>query len=100
MGKHHDPPADVDSDFMQEILERNLAADSALTILAWNDLLALDPSLRPADPAEERINTPGTESPRNWRWRMPNTLEDLGGRDDLNARTRAMLARRRARPFG
>lgn len=100
MGRDDAPPTTVDPGFLQSILERNLAADSALCILAVADVLALDPALRPEDPTEERINTPGTESSENWTWRMPISIEDLATHGDLTSRVRAMVERRRARPLG
>ena len=99
MGKPGDPPVIVDTDFQREILERNLAANSALCILALADLLALTDDLRPADPADERINTPATESQHNWRWRMPLTIEALRAREDLTTRLRAMVEQRKSRSF-
>lgn len=99
MGREGEPPATVDPAFLQEILERNLAADSALCVLAMADLLALDPARRPDDPADERINVPGTESPDNWVWRMPGTVEELADDEAFTARLRAMIDRRRARPL-
>jgi 4-alpha-glucanotransferase len=99
MGKEGEPPDTVDPGFLQEMFERNLAANSAICVLALNDLLALEPDLRPEDPSDERINTPATDGEHNWRWRMPLTLEELSGRGDLRERIAAMLDRRRARPF-
>lgn len=99
MGKDGEPPSRVDTGFLQEILERNLAADSALCVLAMADVLALDEELRPVDPEGERINTPGTENERNWRWRMPRPIEELGTCEALDGRVRTMLARRRQRRF-
>lgn len=99
MGKEGEPPDTVDPGFLQEMFERNLAANSAICVLALNDLLALEPDLRPEDPSDERINTPATDGEHNWRWRMPLTLEELSGRGGLRERIAAMLDRRRARPF-
>lgn len=99
LGKHGEPPARMDTDLLTEILARNFATNSAICMLAMPDVLALDPTLRPADPTQERINVPGTPSETNWRWRMAIDVEDLAQRDAINAPLRALTADRRARRF-
>lgn len=99
MGKSGKVPARMDVGLLTEVLARNLAANSALCILAMPDLLALDEELRPADPTHERINVPGTPSASNWRWRMAIDVEDLAGREAINAPLRTLVTERRQRPF-
>jgi 4-alpha-glucanotransferase len=99
MGKDGAAPDRMDDGLLREVLERNLAADSALCILALADCLALESELRPADPREERVNVPGTASVKNWRWRMPLEVEDLRERAGLASLLRAMNERRSRRSF-
>jgi 4-alpha-glucanotransferase len=99
MGKEGPAPDRMDEGLLREVLERNLAADSALCILALADCLALESELRPADPREERVNVPGTASVKNWHWRMPLDIEDLLDRAPLASDLAAMNERRRQRPF-
>jgi 4-alpha-glucanotransferase len=92
LGKHTDPPADLDPSVLAEVLRRNLRASSQLVLLMLPDCLALDEELRPEDPDDERINIPGTLDPRNWSWRMPLDLSVLARRRRLESRLRELLA--------
>lgn len=51
--------------------------NSALCILAIQDLFLLDQELPANDPASERINVPGTMNDSNWCYRIEHFLEDL-----------------------
>ncbi|GAB4424813.1 MAG: hypothetical protein OHK0011_05700 [Turneriella sp.] len=76
-----------------ELLRRLYTSPSMIVMIPLQDLLALDTELH-GDPAEERINVPGTVSDFNWTYRMPVSLEDLLRRQRLAARVRELVAMR------
>ena len=90
-------PETMDTEILTAVLERNLRASSRIVTLMLPDLLALDEDVRPEDPRDERINVPGTDSERNWHYRMPITIDELASRDSLNARIAHLLAIRSPR---
>ncbi len=56
-----------------------------------SEYLALFPNLSPTNPADERINTPGTLSETNWTYRFGPTLEQLLDNTELQKTVREML---------
>ncbi len=64
-----DAPIDCEPSMAQRIVERHVASPSMLTILPWQDWMAMDGELRRADAASERINVPAI-SRHYWRYRM------------------------------
>ena len=60
----------------QWIIAEHLYSPSMLTILPLQDWFSLEPSLRVADIAGERINIPAIPK-HYWRWRMHLTLEEM-----------------------
>lgn len=90
-------PGRLESRHVEAMLRRNLAAGSHLVVLALQDLLALDPALRPDDPDDERINVPGTPPEENWSWRMPVELDELTAGGSWGQRVRSLLSARRSR---
>lgn len=77
-----DGPAEG-SDRLRNLLEKVQQGNSMLTAFPLQDLLALDPDSVEDDPAEERINVPGTVGGDNWTWRMRPRIEDLLGNETL-----------------
>jgi 4-alpha-glucanotransferase len=75
---HEDVPtfADCPGWLCKKILEVNLQAGSALTILPLQDWLSISERLRYPDPHAERINKP-EYSRHYWRYRMHLKVEDL-----------------------
>jgi len=67
-----------------------MGARSRLCIVALQDWFALDADLRTADPAAERVNTPGTVGGANWAWRMKPSLEELKTHPKLTAQVRGL----------
>ncbi len=65
------------------IVSRHLESPAMLTILPWQDWVAMDGELRRENPQEERINVPAN-SRHYWRYRMHITLEELLKADHLN----------------
>ena len=81
----------------RQVLEKIQDSNSLITAHPLQDLLALDPSCTSENPAEERINVPGTVEPTNWCWRMIPELEHLKDNSDLNYMMRALCAGREVR---
>jgi len=84
------PPADLSGELAARIIRQHLASPAMWAVFAMQDLLAIDESLRHADPATERINDPSV-SPFYWRWRMPCTIEELGHHPDFSSRLKTMV---------
>jgi len=59
------------------------------------DLLAASARHREANPADERINVPGTLSDANWLYRMKPRLEELEADEAFAARMAWLSAGRR-----
>ncbi len=99
LGEPGPVPARMDAGLLARIIEKCCAAASILCIFQVQDLLDLDEALWSPDPADDRINVPGTVMDRNWTWRMPLTVEALSVRAGLAAAVRRLAAARRARPL-
>ncbi len=95
---HREVPDRLDGETVEMILRRNLRTSSMLCVLLLPDCFAIDETLRPLDPADERINVPGTPSHENWGWRMPICIEELDQPKSWNDRLRAILALRMPAP--
>jgi 4-alpha-glucanotransferase len=95
LGGEGDCPPRMTPELLKRILSHLLGARSLFCILQIQDLLDLDPADWSADPAEDRINVPGTVSRKNWTWRMPMPLESLVERAEPAAAV-AALARERS----
>ena len=67
---------------------------SMLAILPLQDWLAVDESLRIANPAAERINIPA-DANHYWRYRMHLTLEELLSAEEFNAVIAELVAQRK-----
>ena len=78
----------------RRIIEGILGTRSRLCILALQDLFTLDPRFLTTDPADERVNTPGTVSERNWAYRMLPYLEDLVAATDFSQLLQQSIAKR------
>jgi 4-alpha-glucanotransferase len=59
------------------VLTALIRTSSRLCVVALQDWFALDDGLLTADPAQERVNVPGTVGGSNWAWRMKPWLEEL-----------------------
>ena len=78
-------PEEPSGALCEEIVKAHLESPSMLTILALQDWLAIDDTLRLPDADAERINVPA--NPRNyWRYRMHITIEELLKAKTLNKR--------------
>lgn len=72
------------------IVAKHLASPAMLTILPWQDWVAMDGALRRENPQQERINVPAN-SRHYWRYRMHVTLEELLEADHLNGMIRRKI---------
>ena len=63
--------------------EMHLKSPAMLTVLPWQDWVAMDGELRRENPNDERINVPAN-SRHYWRYRMHMTLEELLDAENLN----------------
>lgn len=76
---HLDGPApeSLTPDTVKLLIRNIFKANSLFCIPPLQDFLALSARFSPANPEEERVNTPGTVGPQNWTYRMPCTIEEL-----------------------
>ena len=70
-----------------------MLSGSMLAILPLQDWLAIDESLRLADPDAERINIPANPN-HYWRYRMHITVEELLVADVFNEQIASLVAMR------
>jgi 4-alpha-glucanotransferase len=90
LGHDGPAPADAPPDVQREIVRWIGRAGSLFVVHLLQDLLQ-PLGLLPGDPADHRINLPGTVNDTNWRWRCPVTVERLSEPDVVGA-VRDMLA--------
>ena len=67
----------------EQVVAMHLKSPAMLTVLPWQDWVAMDGELRRENPHDERINVPAN-SRHYWRYRMHFTLEELLKADELN----------------
>jgi 4-alpha-glucanotransferase len=72
-----DPPRELDPPSAFALLAAFATVRSRFVVYPIQDLLAASSAYRAADPAEERINVPGTSDGRNWLYRVKPELETL-----------------------
>ncbi|MFR9650960.1 MAG: 4-alpha-glucanotransferase [Rikenellaceae bacterium] len=70
-----DAPVDCDLSVAKSIVDRHLDSPSMLTILPWQDWMAMDGERRRIDPDAERINVPAN-SRHYWRYRMHRVINE------------------------
>jgi 4-alpha-glucanotransferase len=90
-------PPRMTVELLSGILSHLLGSASLVCVVQLQDLLDLDPANWSPDPAEDRINIPGTVSGHNWTWRMPMDIEELAARAEPAAAVRALSAARAKR---
>jgi 4-alpha-glucanotransferase len=90
------PKTELSGEVAAKLLFQHLHSPAMWTIIPMQDLLAIDESLRLADPDAERINVPAI-MPYYWRYRMHLGLAELAVADEFNAKiTRLLRASGRA----
>lgn len=75
----------------ENIIRRNLAAPSMLTILPLQDWMSVDEKIRNRYVDTERINDPSNAN-HYWRYRMHINLEELVAAKELNSKIKTMVA--------
>ena len=75
------------------IIERHMLSGSMLAILPLQDWLAIDETLRLAEPDAERINVPANPN-HYWRYRVHLTVGELLGADSFNKSVSELVALR------
>ncbi len=83
LGAWGDAPYFCEPWICELIVAQHLNSPAMLTILPWQDWVAMDGELRRENPQEERINVPAN-SRHYWRYRMHITLEELLKAEHLN----------------
>ena len=78
-------PQVFDSETARRVYGALMRCGSRIVVFQLQDLLVLDPDLPRTEPAQERVNVPGTANSFNWTWRMPIPLETLNGTTPLTA---------------
>lgn len=92
LGHTGEAPAEATPAVCEEVVTRHLASPSMLCLLALQDLLAMDATLRHPDPAAEQINVPAVPD-HYWRYRMHLTLEQLDAATAFNEKLRGLVER-------
>ncbi len=90
LGQWGEAPLHCEPWISKAIVIQHLHSPAMWSIFQLQDLLACEESLRPADPADERINVPAVAQ-HYWRYRMPLTLEALGKEKHFNATLKEMI---------
>ncbi|PIE05068.1 MAG: 4-alpha-glucanotransferase [Spirochaetales bacterium] len=98
LGVPEDSPLEG-SEGIRLFLETLQDGASYITAYPVQDILALDESCVSANPADERINIPGTVQEKNWSWRMELSLEELAEKKKLSNAVKKLCERRRTRCF-
>lgn len=99
LGMGGECPKYLTTELAATIIRRNLNSNSTLAIFLFQDLLSLYYNLRTKDHEQERINIPGTVSPKNWAYRMKDNLETIISYDEYNNYVNGLIDERRRRQF-
>lgn len=81
----------------EKVLGAIAGTSSLLCMFAIQDLFALKGDYLTANPAEERVNTPGTVSPANWNYKIKPSLETLIADKDFTQKIETLTKGRKAR---
>jgi len=96
LGFEGERPAELTSELAEKVISRILDTNSAICMFQIQDFFALSEDLRSADPADERVNIPGTTTEFNWSYRLPRNIESLIEETRLNTRIRDLVEARRS----
>ncbi|MDP7420686.1 MAG: 4-alpha-glucanotransferase [bacterium] len=77
LNKKGKSPAKLDQKTHDRILQRVYASSSLFALNLLQDLVSREPAILKDDPAENRINVPGADNPKNWTYRFPFTIEEM-----------------------
>ena len=92
LGANGKAPEECSAELCEQIMRRQLSAQSVLMIAPLQDWISIDESLRRVDFASERINDPSNPD-QHWCYRMHLTLEELLAAEDFNAKVKALAKR-------
>jgi 4-alpha-glucanotransferase len=81
--QHGDAPKYASGQIVRSVILQHLASPAMWAVFQLQDLLAMNDSLRLADPHAERINIPGDPN-HYWRFRMHLPIEELIKNDTFN----------------
>ena len=90
MHREGEAPADLGAAECESIVAAHLDSPSMLALIALQDYLAMDASLRHPQPEAEQINDPANPDQR-WAYRMHLTIEQLAAATDFNEKLRALI---------
>ena len=90
MHREGEAPADLGAAECESIVATHLDSPSMLALIALQDYLAMDASLRHPQPEAEQINDPANPDQR-WAYRMHLTIEQLAAATDFNEKLRALI---------
>ena len=90
MRREGEAPADLGAAECESIIAAHLDSPSMLALIALQDYLAMDASLRHPQPEAEQINDPANPDQR-WAYRMHLTIEQLAAATDFNEKLRALI---------
>ena len=81
----------MSGEIARDIVEMHLQAPSMLTLIAWQDWMAMDEKLRRRNAHDERINIPSNRG-HVWNYRMHMTIEELAKKRNFNKMLSTMIA--------
>lgn len=91
LGHPGEAPDSATPEVCEEVVRRHVGSPSMLCLLALQDWLAISPTLRAADPANEQINVPANPD-QYWRYRMHLTIEHLIRSTGFSEKLRGLIA--------
>ncbi len=96
LGMEEECPEVLTESVAENILARLLDSNSLLTIIPFQDFMAIQADMiADENPDEERINIPGTMEETNWTWRMDLPVEDLLKKSSVNGKLKKLLSIRK-----
>jgi 4-alpha-glucanotransferase len=96
LGFEGERPVELTPEIARTVISRILDTNSAICMFQIQDFFALSEDLRAADPADERVNIPGTTTEFNWSYRLPVGIESLTDDAALNTKIRDLVETRRS----
>ncbi|MFW5801424.1 MAG: 4-alpha-glucanotransferase [Spirochaeta sp.] len=97
MGFQEPCPHEFTDEVAQKVYARLLECNSRICMFQIQDLFSVDPALRADDPAQTRVNIPGTLNDFNWTYRIPVDVRKLQEYSTLNERVAALTGPRAER---
>ncbi|MDF2549821.1 MAG: malQ, partial [Chlamydiales bacterium] len=89
--QHLDAKTPFDNALRLRILKESHRSASLFHINLLQEYLSLIPEWKPQDPEEERVNTPGIISPKNWSVKTIPAVEDIINNETLHLSMRALI---------